>query len=148
MPLAIALERIHECPRRAVIVSLTTLGARRCQRYSAPFAKRGVRVVVRMARGARSRFAHIDDVEQRARKVLRETATGELEKALAVLSDPGEGSPGVSPLGKAGQLIAAGGVGKTMALVSLARSVASGGKWFTSLSLVEAFELATARAQR
>ena len=38
-------------------------------------------------------------------------------------------APGVFPLGKAGQLVAAGGVGKTMSLVSLARAVTLGSPW-------------------
>ena len=48
-----------------------------------------------------------------------------------------QGSPGVFPLGKAGQLVAAGGVGKTMALVSLARAVATGSNWFDTFSCTE-----------
>ncbi|HEY1958604.1 MAG TPA: AAA family ATPase [Polyangiaceae bacterium] len=48
-----------------------------------------------------------------------------------------DGSPGVFPLGKAGQLLAAGGVGKTMALVALARAVASGGRWLGSFACAE-----------
>jgi RecA-family ATPase len=40
-----------------------------------------------------------------------------------------KGMDGVLPLGKVGQFIAAGGVGKTMALIQLALAVASGSKW-------------------
>jgi hypothetical protein len=41
----------------------------------------------------------------------------------------GERQVGVLPLGKVGMLVSAGGVGKTMALVELALSVATGRKW-------------------
>lgn len=45
----------------------------------------------------------------------------------------GNGSPvGVLPLGKVGMLVSAGGVGKTMALVQLALSVATGRKWLNA----------------
>jgi RecA-family ATPase len=53
-----------------------------------------------------------------------------------LLRDPRKpDNPGVLPMGKVGQLIAEGGAGKTMILVQLAISVATGTKWLDTLSI-------------
>ena len=53
-------------------------------------------------------------------------------------SDAGKKGVGFLPLGKVGMLAAAGGVGKTMALVQLALSVATGREWLGDFTVPEA----------
>lgn len=52
-----------------------------------------------------------------------------------LLRDARRDCAGVLPLGKTGQLIAAGGVGKTMALLSLAVAVATGSRWLDTFEV-------------
>src|SRR6185312_4993998 len=66
--------------------------------------------------------------------VVREWLTEPPAARAWLLSDK-RTSKGVLPLGKAGQLIAEGGAGKTMALVQLALAVATGADWLGTFSV-------------